>query len=442
MSKLGDKLRSAGAAITKPRESLWKGPEDSGPQGGITQSMMNLLLACPERARLRLIEGWQTPPRFNHKMDYGTIWHAAEEHYARTESIERSYAAMLTECQKFRKMYPFQQEEILHWLQTCQTQFPLYVDYWRNHRDVIKRQPLLEEYIFSVPYELPSGRSVYLRGKLDSVDLVDAKLWLQENKTKGDFSADQLSHQLTFDLQTMTYIVAINEMQQQGGFTEVSITNKKMSETKIPIAGVRYNVIRRPFSGGRGSIRKSEGTKGAKCTKCKGIGTVQSSPDCPRCPKCDGAGRTGGKPPETDAEFQGRLSSIIKEDSFEGSKPKPDSPWFLRLNVDITSDDIFQFKRQFLTPFLENVCNLYNWWSYAYAEKIDHFDTQAQNDLFWDTADQQPPFHHYRKPYGIYDPMVDGGGATDLDEYIRTGRTGSAVGLVQVKSLFNELEES
>jgi hypothetical protein len=45
------------------------------------------------------------------------------------------------------------------------------------------------------------------------------------------------------------------------------------------------------------------------------------------------------------------------------------------------------------------------------------------------------PFH-YRCPYGVYNPLMEGG-STDYDTYINEGST---VGLVQMESLFPELQ--
>lgn len=397
MSAFTDKVKRMPKA--KPRQPLWAGPEDSGPMGGITQSMINILLGCPERARLRLIEGWSSAPRFNPRMDYGTMWHACEEEFAKSGQVDKAFDKLHAVTKQFTNQFKLQQQEIVHWYNTCKTQFPIYVDYWRKHPDMKKREPLLQEEIFHVPYELPSGRTVYLRGKFDSVDLIDRRMWLQENKTMGDIQSENIERRLAFDLQTMLYLIAL----------------EARDVVRLPnvIAGVRYNVVRRPFAGGKGSIRKSEGTKGAKCPKCSGEGHY---PDkiAPKmltfCQKCGGSGRINAKPPETDEEFYGRLSAIIEEDP---------SYWFLRWNVEIGPRDIEKFKTEFLNPFLETVCGMY----YCWRDK-DSPQTYAA--------------YPYRQPYGIWNAMTDGGGGTDLDELLATGNT---VGLVRRVKLFTELEE-
>ena len=78
---------------------------------------------------------------------------------------------------------------------------------------------MLQEQVCDVPYNLPSGRVVRLRGKFDSVDLIDGGIYLQENKTKGDIDKIQVERQLSFDLQTLMYSVALHKMKEaaQGG---------------------------------------------------------------------------------------------------------------------------------------------------------------------------------------------------------------------------------
>jgi hypothetical protein len=46
-----------------------------------------------------------------------------------------------------------------------------------------------------------------------------------------------------------------------------------------------------------------------------------------------------------------------------------------------------------------------------------------------------PPAVHWRMPYGVWNPLLEGG-ATDLDECLDTG---SRVGLVRTDDLFPEL---
>ena len=346
---------------------IWEGPEGKGPKGGITQSLLSRWLCCRERFRLMVIEGLHPVDTFNHRMEYGQMWHTCEEAHAK--GIANWSEPLADYCRDLGRRYKMQSEQIQHWYNVCKTQFPIYVQYWKKHSKGNNQKPLMQEQCFDIPYTLPSGRVVRLRGKFDSVHLrgknKNAVVYLQENKSKGDIAEEQLKRQLGFDLQTMIYRIAMD------CFPADTWQNK-------PIAGVIYNVIRRPLSGGKGSIRKHQPTK--------------SNP----------AG-------ESDAEFYGRLRQVIIDDP---------GYFFMRWQVEITQQDIRKFEREFLHNALEELCN---WW--------DWVDSPAgRKDPFADPI-------HWRLPYGIYNPLMEGG-SSELDEFLATK---SELGLVRNKELFKEL---
>ncbi len=365
--RIGKSLKRVQKRRKKSKEPLWKGPEVDG----VTQSMINAFLACRERFRLRHIEGLAGVDEFRHTIEYGQMWHVCEETYAAcgNPTVELVSAPWVRElqdyCRALCKRYKHQQEQIEHWYQVCLVQFPLYVRYWKKHPDVKQRTPLLAEEVFNVPYELPSGRVVRLRGKWDSVDQVGkgkkALVYLQENKTKGEIVESQIQNQLEFDLQTMIYLIAL----------EVSF------ETFPPLAGVRYNAVRRPLSGGKGSIRRHKAT--AK------------------------------KAEETKEHFYARVRETIEDDP---------GYFFMRWKVEVSSLDIRRFRQEFLDPILEQMCDWYHWIA-SPAGVVDPFDDS----------------HHWRTPYGIYSALAKGG-STELDEYLKSG---SELGLQRNKPLFTEL---
>lgn len=365
MSRLTNKLKQ----IQKQQEEpLWKGPEVDG----ITQSMLSSFLVCRERFRVRYVLGLQPADDFNHRIEYGSMWHVCEEALAAGKT-EKWADDLNAYCLGLCKKYPLRQEQIIHWYEVCKVQFPIYVKYWAKHRDVQNRTPLLQEEVFNVPYTLPSGRVVRLRGKFDSVDLIgkgkEAGIWLQENKTKGDIDEQQLQRQLTFDLQTMLYLVAL-----RGLIDEQTTTTEHFQGASIK--GIRYNVIRRPLAGGKGSIRQTKN--------------------------------------ETLPQFYSRLGDVIAEDP---------SYYFMRWQVIVTPEDIERFKKQCLNPLLELVCN----WYECVVDKSDPFVGDPVEGY---------PWLHFQMPYGVYSPLIDGG-STDLDEYLTSGST---VGLHRAEKLFRELE--
>jgi hypothetical protein len=367
------------------RSPLWAGPCDSGPQGGITFSLLSRFISCRERFRIAVMEGLRPVNAFNHRIAFGSMWHVCEEAYSSPDTgpecqlwnVELQRAA-----QNLCRQYPMSQEQVDYWYNICRVTFPLYVDYWAKHPDMIARRPLLSEQSFSVPYPLPSKRVVTLRGKWDSVDMVGegkgARVILQENKTKGDVREAQLRRQLRFDLQLGVYLTALHQYQRDSFWWRA---NKVWRDLRI--GGVRYNVVRRPLSGGKGSIVRHKPTK--------------SNPES-----------------ESKEAFFLRLRDII------AASPQD---YFMRWDVGITQSDILKFRRECLDPILEQLCD---WWEAMQDCEGDYF--------------RPPTLHgyvHWRHPYGVFDALNEGG-SSDLDEYLETGST---VGLERASTLFPELEE-
>lgn len=382
---------------------LWAGPCGEGPQGGVTQGLIGRYLSCRERFRILVTEGLKPADKFNHRLEYGNLWHACEEGLAAGTPANRWETMLEEQARRLYQQYPLDREKVEHWYSTCATQFPIYVDYWARHPDVLDRRPLFQEQVFDVPYCLPSGRVVRLRGKWDAGDLLGkgkaVGIYLQENKTKGDIYEPQMKRQLTFDLQTMTYLVALREA-DRAMFFEWDHTG---GSHRYPVLGVRYNVVRRPFSGGKGNITRHKEKRTKKTYK----------------------------PAETKEHFYQRLSAIIKEEP---------GYWFMRWKVEINEHDIVRFKKQFLDPVLENLYDDYEWWHWFYTTSGQE-QVEDEGLAVWDYNDRARIFpghqaRHYRHPFGVYSPL-DEGNASDLDAYLAEGST---VGLHRTDDLFPELK--
>lgn len=382
MSPIG--FQATKPVSTKRPPPVWRGPEEDG----VTYSLLSRFLVCRERFRLRVVEGWQPAERWNHRAEYGQMWHLCERVLAAAPPTRSPgwEEALVDYCRGLSRKYPLQREQVEHWQQVCRVQFPIYVDYWARHVDVTERRPLLQEQSFDVPYGLPSGRTVRLRGKWDAVDLVGrgrgAGVYLFETKTKGDIKEGQIKRQLTFDLQTMVYLAALHWVNEHDEAGEGLPVGRRRYGTTV--AGVRYNVVRRPLSGGKGSISRHKPTK----TNPQG---------------------------ETAAEFYGRLKGLIAAE--------PES-YFMRWKVEVIPDDVGRFRRECLDPILEQ---LWDWWEYI---RLD-----SENPLRGYDENYGSP--HWRHPYGVYN-VLDEGGSDDLDEYLASGST---VGLERVTTLFPELED-
>lgn len=302
---LPTKLRKTAAKLNKKKEPLWKGPIEEG----ITQSLLSRFIGgCRERLRLLVVEGLKPAEQFNPRTAYGDMWHVCEA--ALAEGCVSWQTMLKQHCRGLALTFKNQGEQIQHWWRVCETEFPIYIEHWKHHKDVKKRIPVYQEQTFEVEYILPSGRIVKLRGKYDSVDDIGGKLWLVENKTKSDIDEQKIVRQLRFDLQTMFYLVAL-----------------KHDDISKPIAGVRYNIVRRPCAGGKFSIVQHKG----RMTK-KGL---------------------VGK--ETTAEFYNRLGGLIADNP---------EHFFMRQTVEILPQDIKNFQQQCLDPYLEDLCN---WWEHVSA---------------------------------------------------------------------------
>lgn len=361
-------------------KSVWQGPD----KDGVTYSLLCRFLSCRERFRLMVVEGLAPTPVFNGPLEFGNMWHVCEEAFSGwDEDGEYQVSgdgydvwgpALTVYAQGLQRAYPFSQEQVQHWYGLCRVMFPEYVRYWADMRDSRVRTPLLSEHKFAVPYNLPSGRKVVLRGKWDSVDLLtdeNETVWLQENKTKGKVDADKIQRQLGFDLQTMIYMTALEASRYKKPL--VSLVPKGSA-----IAGVRYNVVKRP------------------------------------------AHYCGKK--ETHEEFLARFGGIIS------AAPED---FFLRFEALVSQTDINRFRRECLDPILEQLCD---WWDWVKDGK-DPFRTEDRKGYVY-SEDAPPVGVHWRHPFGVYNAL-DEGGASELDGYMDTGST---VGLDKVTNLFPELE--
>ena len=373
--------------LTKAKTSgtLWEGPEGKGKNGGITFSALSKFLTCRERFRVAMIEGVKPEEKFNHRLEYGQMWHTCEEALAASTEWKQTdwNAALLFYCQTLSKKFPMDREQINHWYQICKRQFPLYIKYWVKHADVKNRVPLLQEQVFDVPYLLPSGRVVRLRGKWDSVDLLKNQggIFLKENKTKGDIDEMGLKRQLTFDLQTMIYLCALEKYDWVGTpYGPPQGKTAKLPTILPPIKGVVYNVVRRPLSGGKGSIRRHQATN----TKLE----------------------------EPLDSFYDRAIQYVKDE--------PET-YFMRWTVNVGQHDIDRFKRECLNPILEQLCVWYERVTCPTGEAAP-FDSA----FGW----------HWRHPFGAVN-SIDEYGFGEVDEYLNSG---SMVGLRKVDKLFTELQ--
>ena len=112
-----EKFSSVAKEAKKKKPPLWKGPE----RDGITYSMLSKFLVCRERFRLLVVEGLRPQRRFNHRLEYGTMFHLCEEvHKDGGNWLE----ALTNHCKELADRHIVQHAEILKWYEVCKFHFP------------------------------------------------------------------------------------------------------------------------------------------------------------------------------------------------------------------------------------------------------------------------------------------------------------------------------
>jgi hypothetical protein len=358
---------------TKP---IWDGPEVNSPNGGVTQSLLGKFLACPKRFKVFIIDKLKPRSTFNHKLEYGNMFHLCDELYSSSNigvgsNLGWSYA-LKEYAEQLCRLYPFSQEEIYKWYSVCLCQFPVYISYWEKNYHSMKfgNRPIAKEHVFCVPYELPSGRTVYLRGKMDWIDDDNSEIWLGDTKTKGEVDVSKIERQLKYDLQTMIYLIALRH----------TYGNK--------VKGIRYNVIRRPLSGGKGSIRQTKN--------------------------------------ESIDQYYNRLAKYIQDE--------PET-YFFRWETEKSEEDIEVFEKETLIPTLERLCI---WWD---CQTVINYKEQLirspGSSASWTSNILTTLLDNiqYTTPFGI--PSITNDYGSEYDDYILTGSTAN---LEECTEMFTELK--
>jgi hypothetical protein len=116
---------------------------------------------------------------------------------------------------------------------------------------------------------------------------------------------------------------------------------------------------------------------------------------------------------ESESQFYQRLNEHVSDDP---------SHYFKRYEVELVPSDIQRFFNETLVPIVENIVV---WWE---SVKRNPFEP-------WMDEQGNPNPHHYRTPFGIFDPMTIGVG--DYFDYVTSG---SEIGLERVTTAFPELE--
>jgi hypothetical protein len=286
--------------------------------------------------------------------------------------------------------YPHLIAEIDKWAYIVIGQFKVWLSL--HPQRISKFTEVLREQSFRVPYTLPSGRTIILRGKYDSIVLLKAKglLRVEDHKTKGYLDEEGTAATLFGNLQMMLYHTAaraslVSTGDHPGIYNLDNIGEAELPRVKSPykLDGTIFNVVRRPLAE-KSPIRQRKS--------------------------------------ETEIQFYDRVIKDCKE--------RPHY-YFKTMNAPIGESQMKKFQRTMLDPILESLCDWWEWiqhdpfdpWSPRYADSVEG---PSHNSIHWQT------------PWGMFNSMF-GGFRGDYYELLTRGTDRN---LIRVPSLFPELNHA
>jgi hypothetical protein len=282
----------------KPKPShqpwLWKGPLEDG----ITRSMLQKFMLCPERFRIQMQEGLKAVQEYNKEMEYGTIFHNyLETHNNKTNTLNTKLSDEYIE--ELIDKYAEHEEEIRFQSALAKQQAISYFKHWNTSEK--KRHYIAHEKEFDIPYTTRFGSKVRLRGKIDAVFKDGKSIYIQETKTAGKYNLAFILQSLPYNLQPMLYTTALQAL-------------------SIPVDGLCYNIIRRPLSDQRAIRRKAK---------------------------------------ESARDFIKRTFDTYEGSSTLYPINKHPDQWFHRLHCTISPQEILSFRQRVLDPWLHKLALWY-----------------------------------------------------------------------------------
>jgi hypothetical protein len=228
-----DRPAFRGKGTIKPLWNLYR--------DGLTQGSINLFLQCREQFRLTYVEGW-SPKAQSDALEFGSCFHDCLAH------MDFDKHSVAQAMKLYKKKQPslagkeLQDRECLH------AQVAILLEHYRKKwgkvdadREWVLREETFNQHLHdSLRLQLASYHTqifdIPLRGRFDGIFRQKKVLWLHETKTKQRIDEEGIQMGLPFDLQTMLYMY---------------VAEQTLGE---PIAGVCYDVIRRP------GLRQGKGT--------------------------------------------------------------------------------------------------------------------------------------------------------------------------------------
>ena len=238
----GKKLGELRNKKTKPRvDPLWTLEQ------GVTYSQLSSFITCRHRFHIGKVQGWK-PKGFSLPLEFGNIFHLLVEAQDRGIPMDRMHMIADNYVNHKIDSHPDFDAETIKELgmmgAVANVTFQQYAKHWErnysfnlesNGKQILHYEKdfdwIGKETEFKVPYTLPTGQKILLRGKQDGKFKVHRKTpgnWLFETKTKGDVDVSGITAGLHKDMQTGLYLTAM-EIEHNGALPR----------------GVLYNVIRR-----------------------------------------------------------------------------------------------------------------------------------------------------------------------------------------------------
>lgn len=216
---------------------------------GVTQGFLNTFMTCPEKARLKAVEGYRTVYSSTAALDFGTVFHENLDNvytdFSKQDvlidnarynlptivsySKQTLVASSIQNDRRILQSNVHSEEHEKAYLNYGMAEVVL-AQYWTQWRDDFEvRKWVALEQEFDIPYAIDNETSIRLRGKIDGVyQDSGGDYWLFETKTKGRIDDDAIVDRLTFDMQVGMYMYAIEQLYG------------------VRPKGVLYNLIRRP----------------------------------------------------------------------------------------------------------------------------------------------------------------------------------------------------
>jgi hypothetical protein len=341
---------------------------------------------------------------FNVPLTVGDAFHNAIEAYALGQISSRKAGEKIKEYfHRETLKNPSCTHTAGYWSRIAYDQFLAYCQVWA--KEDASFESLAEEQSFCFPYTLPSGRVIYRRGKIDGI--IQTKndgrkgTYLFEHKIKGEIDAKNLGETLAQNLQVMFYMPPAYQFCEERGLPKPD--------------GVLYNVIQRPLSGRKHSIKQKKGRK----VKDKKTGLTEI------------------KGAETGEQYYQRLAEMY---------PKHPEDFFFRWRISISEEEVTRFNRECLDPMLEQMCD---WWDSIQGNPMDPWNTDSvkavQGYEPYSQTDPYPTFLesvrvpnklHYRTPFGMFNKLAKGL-VGDYQAYLTKGDKTS---LQKITTVFPELK--